>query len=88
MNWSEVQAKLEANAGKLWSLSEMERTGGEPDVIGHDPERANTSSLIVRRKVPAAGSAFAMIAKDGSRGRNIDRRTPPSIWPPPSGSSF
>ena len=37
MNWSEVQAKLEANAGKLWSLSEMERTGGEPDVIGHDP---------------------------------------------------
>jgi len=34
--WSQVQAKLEANAGKLWSLSEMERTGGEPDVVGHD----------------------------------------------------
>ena len=30
------QAKLEANAEKLWSLSEMERTGGEPDVVGHD----------------------------------------------------
>jgi len=34
--WSEVQAKLEANAEKLWSLHEMERTGGEPDVVGHD----------------------------------------------------
>ena len=34
--WAQVQAKLEANPEKLWSLSEMERTGGEPDVIGHD----------------------------------------------------
>ena len=34
--WAEVQAKLEANGEKLWSLNEMERTGGEPDVIGHD----------------------------------------------------
>jgi hypothetical protein len=31
-----VQAKLEADTGKLWSLNEMERTGGEPDVVGHD----------------------------------------------------
>ena len=34
--WAEIQARLEANAEKLWSLSEMERTGGEPDVVGHD----------------------------------------------------
>src|SRR5215470_1226516 len=34
--WAEIQAKLEANAGKLWSLNEMERTGGEPDVVAHD----------------------------------------------------
>src|SRR5438876_3120980 len=34
--WDKVQAKLEANAAKLWSLSEMARTGGEPDVVGHD----------------------------------------------------
>lgn len=34
--WTKVQAKLEANAEKLWSLSEMERTGGEPDVVGFD----------------------------------------------------
>ena len=36
LEWTNVQAKLEANADKLWSLSEMERTGGEPDVVGHD----------------------------------------------------
>jgi hypothetical protein len=34
--WAKVQARLEANAEKLWSLHEMERTGGEPDVVGHD----------------------------------------------------
>ncbi|HEX6045942.1 MAG TPA: DUF4256 domain-containing protein [Pyrinomonadaceae bacterium] len=36
LEWAKVQAKLEGNSEKLWSLSEMERTGGEPDVIGHD----------------------------------------------------
>ena len=36
LEWSKVQAKLEANTEKLWSLNEMERTGGEPDVVGHD----------------------------------------------------
>jgi hypothetical protein len=34
--WAQVQAKLEGNPEKLWSLHEMERTGGEPDVVGHD----------------------------------------------------
>jgi hypothetical protein len=36
LEWAKVQARLEANAEKLWSLHEMERTGGEPDVVGHD----------------------------------------------------
>ncbi len=36
LEWDTVQAKLEANAANLWSLHEMERTGGEPDVVGHD----------------------------------------------------
>lgn len=38
LNWASVQAKLDDNIEKLWSLSEMERTGGEPDVVGHDKE--------------------------------------------------
>src|SRR6476660_7145119 len=36
LEWARVQARLETNAEKLWSLHEMERTGGEPDVVGHD----------------------------------------------------
>jgi len=34
--WAKVQARLEGKPDKLWSLAEMERTGGEPDVVGHD----------------------------------------------------
>ena len=36
LDWAKVQARLEANAEKLWSLDEMESTGGEPDVVGQD----------------------------------------------------
>jgi hypothetical protein len=36
LEWAQVQARLEANPERLWSLNGMERTGGEPDVVGHD----------------------------------------------------
>ena len=36
LEWGKVQARLEVNPGKLWSLNEMERSGGEPDVVGYD----------------------------------------------------
>jgi uncharacterized protein DUF4256 len=38
LEWAKVQARLEAGAERLWSLHEMERTGGEPDVVGQDEE--------------------------------------------------
>jgi hypothetical protein len=38
LEWADVQARLEAGPEKLWSLHEMERTGGEPDVVGRDPK--------------------------------------------------
>jgi hypothetical protein len=43
LNWSEIKLKLESSPDKLWSLNEMERTGGEPDVIGYDK---NASEFI------------------------------------------
>ncbi|MGE7694508.1 DUF4256 domain-containing protein [Lysinibacillus sp. NPDC094177] len=43
LEWAKVQAKLETNTEKLWSLNEMEGTGGEPDVVGHDK---NTGEYI------------------------------------------
>src|SRR5438105_4602713 len=42
LDWAKVQARLEANPEKLWSLNEMERTGGEPDVIGQDKKTGET----------------------------------------------
>ena len=42
LEWAKVQAKLEANPSKLWSLHEMERTGGEPDVVGDDKKTGET----------------------------------------------
>ena len=43
LQWAKVQTKLEANTKKLWSLSEMERTGGEPDVVGHNKKTGEYS---------------------------------------------
>ena len=43
LDWTSVQAKLETKAEKLWSLNEMESTGGEPDVVGYDE---NTGEFI------------------------------------------
>lgn len=43
LDWANVQARLETNREKLWSLHEMEATGGEPDVVGYD---ANTDEFI------------------------------------------
>ena len=40
LEWANVQAKLEAQPEKLWSLNEMERSGGEPDIVGYDEETA------------------------------------------------
>jgi hypothetical protein len=39
--WEKVQAKLETKSGKMWSLNEMEKTGGEPDVVGFE-KKTNT----------------------------------------------
>ncbi|MCX6168097.1 MAG: DUF4256 domain-containing protein [Ignavibacteriales bacterium] len=58
LEWAKVESKLEASPEKLWSINEMERTGGEPDVIGYDKKKAeyifydcSTESPIGRRSV-------------------------------------
>jgi hypothetical protein len=56
LDWDKVQAKLEANSERLWSLNEMETTGGEPDLVGMNKKRTNTYFMIVQRKVLKAVS--------------------------------
>ena len=52
VEWAKVQARLEAKPEKMWSLSEMERTGGEPDVVGHDKKTGEYRFLRLCRRKP------------------------------------
>lgn len=56
--WAKVQTRLEANPEKLWSLSEMERTGGEPDVVGQDPKTGAFSFFDCAAQSPEARASL------------------------------
>ena len=58
LEWAKVQAKLEANPEKLWSLSEMERTGGEPDVVGHDKKTGEYVLFDCSAETPKGRRSF------------------------------
>jgi len=77
VDWAKVQARLEANAEKVWSLSEMESTGGEPDVVGHDLKTANIFFTIAPQKAPKIAEVFVTMAKRW----NPEKRTNPPIAP-------
>ena len=53
VEWALVQAKLAADAEKLWSLSEMERTGGEPDVVGQEEKTGEIIFYDCSAETPA-----------------------------------
>src|SRR5437762_11979671 len=57
LEWAKVQAKLEVNAEKLWSLNEMERSGGEPDVVGHDKKTGEYIFYDCSAESPKIGRA-------------------------------
>ena len=88
LEWAKVRARLEANAEKLWSLNEMERTGGEPDVVGQDKQTGEYDFMIVRRKVPRVAPVFATTVKRWIPGRNTNRKAAPWIWQRPWALSF
>lgn len=58
LEWAKVQAKLEANTEKLWSLHEMERTGGEPDVVGYDKKTGEYIFYDCAAESPAGRRSF------------------------------
>lgn len=58
MYWKKVQAKLEANPEKLWSLNEMETTGGEPDVVGFDKKTGEYIFFDCSAESPAGRRSF------------------------------
>ena len=83
LEWSKVQAKLEANPEKLWSLNEMERTGGEPDAVNHDKKTGEYTFYDCSAESPKTAEVFATIAPRWMQGKNTNPKTALSIWPPP-----
>lgn len=58
LEWAKVRARLEANPDKLWSLNEMERTGGEPDVVGHDKKSGEFVFFDCSEQSPAGRASL------------------------------
>ena len=80
LEWAKVQAKLEANTEKLWSLNEMERTGGEPDVVGHDKKTGEYTFCDCSSESPKGAEMFVTTVKRWSQGKNINQRITLLIW--------
>ena len=57
LEWAKVKAKLDANPEKLWSLNEMERTGGEPDVVGQDKKTGEYIFIDCAAETPKGRSS-------------------------------
>jgi Protein of unknown function (DUF4256) len=58
LDWAKVQSRLKANPGKLWSLHEMERTGGEPDVVGQDKKSGEFIFFDCSEQTPAGRTSL------------------------------
>jgi hypothetical protein len=78
--WSDVRAKLEGNPPALRSLYEMESTGGEPDVVGHDKETNHYTFCDCSAESQQGEGVFATTVKRLSPGRNTNRRTAQLKW--------
>jgi Protein of unknown function (DUF4256) len=68
LDWTKVLARLEANAKKLWSLNEMESTGGEPDVIGYDEKKGEYIFYDCSAESPKGRRSVAY-DREGQEGR-------------------
>jgi hypothetical protein len=88
LEWPEVQAKLKGKTEKLWSLNEMERTGGEPDVVGHDKMTGEYIFYDCSAESPKAAEAFATTAKLWSQEKKTNPQRMRLIWQLPWALSF
>lgn len=80
LEWEKIQARLESEPDKLWSLNEMEQTGGEPDVLIHDPKTGEYFFMTALLKAQKVAEAFFMIARLLIQEKETNRQTMLSIW--------
>src|SRR6185503_9243267 len=75
LDWATVEARLRAHPEKLWSLNEMEITGGEPDVVGMEKQTGEYIFFIVRMKARKVGGMFVMTMRHLRPGNNSSLKT-------------
>ena len=80
VEWSKIQARLENDPTKLWSLNEMERTGGEPDVVSHDPKTSEYIFYDCSSEVRKAAEAFVTIARRSMQEKKTNRWIMLLVW--------
>lgn len=78
LKWADVEARLKTAEEKLWILNEMEKTGGESDVVGWDEGTGKSLSSTVRRKAPKAAGASAMTKMRVQPAKSIRRKA--ALW--------
>jgi len=88
IDWAHVRKRLEANPEKLWSLNEIEITGGEPVVVGYDKDTGEFVFYDCSPESPTGEEAFATTGRPWSRGKETSRPIAPSIWPRKWASRF
>ena len=88
LEWAMVQVKLEVNAEKLWSLHEMERTGGEPDVVGHDKKTGEYIFYDCSAESPKGRRSVCYDCQALELGKNINQGKTLLIWQLPWALSF
>src|SRR6266508_673137 len=80
LEWAKILAKLEANTEKLWSLNEMERTGGEPDVVGHDKKTGEYIFYDCSAESPKGRRSVYYDREGLESGKNINQKIMLLIW--------
>ena len=88
LEWAQVQAKLEANAEKLWSSMKWKELAVNRTLLVMIKRRANTFFMTVQRKVLKAAEVFAMTVKRWSQGKNINQKITLLIWQLPWALNF
>jgi hypothetical protein len=78
LEWAKVKAKLDKDPGKLWTLNEMERTGGEPDVVGYDKKSGEYIYYDCSEESPNGRRSLCLILKPGRRGKNTNQKE--ALW--------
>lgn len=88
LEWDQVRAKLETNTEKLWSLNEMERTGGEPDVVGHDKKTGQYIFYDCSPESPKGRRSLCYDREALESRKNTNQKITPRIWQLPWALSF